>query len=139
MENVLIYDDRLASAEYTPTHPFKPLRAKLFIELLHRYHNVHDDRFVIKAPEPLDEELLYLFHDKTYIDLLKKAEKGEFAPEMLHAGLGTEENPIFRGMFQLALTIAGGTHAGAILLAEGAARSRLEGLRVLCGGAGAGL
>jgi len=126
MENVLIYDDRLASAEYTPTHPFKPVRAKLFIELLHRYHNVHDDRFVIMAPEPLDEELLYLFHDRAYIDLLKKAERGEFAPEMLHAGLGNEENPIFRGMYQLALTIAGGTHQGAMLLAEGAARAVFE-------------
>jgi acetoin utilization protein AcuC len=42
---------------------------------------------------------------------------------MLQAGLGTDENPIFRGMFQLALTIAGGTHQGALLLAEGAARA----------------
>jgi acetoin utilization protein AcuC len=123
MQNVLIYDDRLASAEYTPTHPFKPVRAKLFIELLHRYFNIYDDRFVMKTPEPLDEELLYLFHDREYIDLLKKAERGEFAPEMLQSGLGTEENPIFRGMFQFALTIAGGTHQGALLLAEGAARA----------------
>ncbi len=123
MQNVLIYDDRLASSEYTPTHPFKPVRAKLFVELLHRYFNVYDDRFVMKTPEPLNEDLLYLFHDRAYIDLLKKAERGEFAPEMLQAGLGTEENPVFRGMFQLALTIAGGTHQGAMLLAEGAARA----------------
>ena len=50
MQNVLIYDDRLASAEYTPTHPFKPVRAKLFIELLHRYFNIYDDRFVMRDP-----------------------------------------------------------------------------------------
>ncbi len=93
MQNVLIYDDRLASAEYTPTHPFKPVRAKLFIELLHRYFNIYDDRFVMKTPEPLDEELLYLFHDREYIELLKKAERGEFAPEMLQAGWGPTRTP----------------------------------------------
>ncbi len=122
MENVLIYDDQLSSAEYTPDHPFKPVRAKLFVELLHRYYNINDERFAVKTPEPLEEELLYLFHDRAYIDLLKKAERGEFAPEMIQAGLGTEENPIFKGMFHLALTIAGGTHEGAMLLAKGEAR-----------------
>ena len=123
MENVLIYDDQLASTEYTPSHPFKPVRAKLFMELLHRYCDISDERFALKRPEPLDEELLYLFHDRAYIDLLKMAERGEFSPDMVQAGLGTDENPIFRGMFQLALTIAGGTHGGAMLLAEGEARA----------------
>jgi len=123
MENVLIYDDQLASAEYTPSHPFKPVRAKLFMELLHRYCDISDERFTMKRPEPLDEELLYLFHERAYINLLKMAERGEFSPDMVQAGLGTDENPIFRGMFQLALTIAGGTHGGARLLAEGAARA----------------
>ena len=122
MRNVLIYDDELASAEYTPSHPFKPIRAKLFLELLHRYYHLHDGHFTIERPEPLDEELLYLFHERSYIDLLKKAERGEFEPEMLQAGLGTEENPIFKGMFQLALTIAGGTYQGARLLLDTDAR-----------------
>jgi acetoin utilization protein AcuC len=122
VQNVLIYGDELASAEYTPSHPFKPIRAKLFFELLHRYYHLHDGRCSIRSPEPLEEELLYLFHERSYIDLLKKAEQGEFEPEMLRAGLGTEENPIFRGMFRLALTIAGGTHQGAMLLFNGDAR-----------------
>ena len=118
MQNILIYDDELASAEYTPSHPFKPIRAKLFLELLHRYHHLEEGRFAIRKPKPLSEELLYLFHERSYIDLLKKAERGEFEPEMLQAGLGTQENPIFKDMFQLALTIAGGTYMGAMLLLD---------------------
>lgn len=118
MHNVLIYADELASAEYTPSHPFRPVRAKLFLELLHRYYHVHDGLFTIERPEPLDEDLLYLFHDRSYIELLKKAERGEFEPEMIQAGLGSDENPIFKGMFRLALTIAGGTYRGAKLLVE---------------------
>jgi acetoin utilization protein AcuC len=119
MANVLIYCDELANAEYSPTHPFKPLRAKLFLELLNRYYHVHGANFRMERPEPLKEDLLYLFHDKSYIDLLKKAEKGEFDLQMLEAGLGTEENPVFTGMFDLALTVAGGTYEGAMLLTEG--------------------
>lgn len=119
--NVLIYSDSLATAEYSPSHPFKPLRAKLFLELLNRYY-LQDD-FKVARPEPLKEELLYLFHDRGYIDLLKKGDRGEFTPEMLHAGLGTGDNPVFRGMFELALTIAGGTYAGAMMLLRGEARA----------------
>ena len=118
MQNVLIYGDELASAEYTPSHPFRPIRAKLFLELLHRYHHLYDGQVSIRKPEPLPEELLYLFHEKSYIDLLKKAERGEFEPDMLQAGLGTEENPVFRDMFRVAVTIAGGTYQGAMLLLE---------------------
>jgi acetoin utilization protein AcuC len=120
--NVLIYDDQLANAEYTPSHPFKPVRAKIFLELLHRYYHLHGDGFKIERPEPLDEDLLYLFHDRSYINLLKKADDGRFEPEMLGVGLGTEENPIFKGMFSLALAIAGGTYRGAMMLFGGEAR-----------------
>lgn len=120
MKNVLIYSDAIANAEYSPTHPFKPLRARLFLELLNRYY-VQDD-FTICTPEPLDEELLYLFHDRSYVELLKKGDRGEFTPDMLQAGLGTGDNPVFRGMYELMRTIAGGTYAGAMMLLNEEAR-----------------
>jgi acetoin utilization protein AcuC len=120
--NVLIYSYQLANAEYTPSHPFKPIRAKIFLELLHRYYHLHDGSSEIVSPEPLPEELLCLFHDRRYIELLKSANDGHFDHEMLAAGLGTDENPVFKGMFNLALDIAGGTWKGASLLLEDRAR-----------------
>lgn len=120
--NILIYSYQLANAEYTPSHPFKPIRAKIFLELLHRYYHLHDGDFEIVNPEPLREELLYLFHDRRYVEMLKSANDGHFEHEMLGAGLGTEENPVFKGMFNLALDIAGGTWKGASLLLEDKAR-----------------
>jgi acetoin utilization protein AcuC len=121
MAHVLVYSDEVANAEYSPTHPFKPVRARLFLELLNRYYHIYGDGVRIERPERLDEEVLYLFHDRSYIQLLKKAQSGEFELEMLQAGLGNEENPIFPGMYDLALTIAGGTHRGAELLLNRAA------------------
>jgi acetoin utilization protein AcuC len=98
------------------------VRAKIFLELLNRYYHLHDDGFKIERSEPLDEELLYLFHERSYIDILRKADDGQFEPEMLTVGLGTEENPVFKGMFSLALAIAGGTYRGAVMLFDGDAR-----------------
>ena len=94
----------------------------MFLELLHRYFHLHTDGFKIERPEPLDEELLYLFHEKSYIEMLKKADNGQFEVRMLEAGLGTDENPVFRGMYTLALGIAGGTHRGGQMLLTGEAR-----------------
>ncbi len=76
----------------------------------------------MESPAPINEELLYLFHIRPYIELLKKADKGEFDRAMLDAGLGTDENPVFRGMFRHAFVVAGGTYRGAMALAEGEAR-----------------
>ncbi len=119
IRRVLFYSDEMAGVEYAPTHPFKPVRARLFLELLHRYYNVHGGDFRVERPGPLDEELLYLFHEKAYIELLRKASRGEFDLEMLHAGLGMEDNPVFLGLFEFALAVAGGTHRGATEIARG--------------------
>ncbi len=122
MQNILIYSDEISQVEYDPNHPFKPGRGKHFIELLKRYSLLDDDNHRIITPAPLDEELLYLFHTRYYIDLFKRADDGEFRLEMLESGLGTGDNPIFRGMYRFALISAGGTHQGAMMLLNDEAR-----------------
>ncbi len=119
---MLIYGDELAGTEYSESCPFRHVRATLFRELLHRYYDLQPDGVTVEKPVPLDEELLYLFHVKHYIDLLKKADKGEFDHTMLAAGLGTDENPVFKGMFHTLLSVAGGTYRGAMALAAGEAQ-----------------
>jgi acetoin utilization protein AcuC len=122
MNNILIYSHELAVAEYETAHPFKPFRAKIFHELLKRYYLIFEPNQKVLEPKPLDEELLYLFHTREYIELLKKGAKGEFTTEMLSAGLGTGDNPIFPSMYTLPLHAAGGTQMGATLLLNNEAR-----------------
>ena len=121
MKKVLIYSNELSTSEYTADHPFKPVRAKLFMELLHRYLLIYEDNQIVIPPRPIEEELIGLFHDRTYIDLLKTAGNGGFSEEMLHAGLGTGDNPVFLGMYELSRLIAGGTFYGAEMVASGEA------------------
>ena len=116
MRNVLMYSSSLTQCEYTPSHPFKPIRAKLMCELLNRYGLIHGENEVVIEPRTMDEELLYLFHTREYIELLKQGDKGEFSQEMLHAGLGFEDNPVFRGMYQYALSASSATFDGAMML-----------------------
>jgi acetoin utilization protein AcuC len=122
MRNAFMYSDDLARQEYKPSHPFKPMRAKLMYELLNRYDLLSGEGQGVVRPGVMDEELLYLFHTREYIELLKKGEKGEFLVEMLHAGLGREDNPLFRGMYQYALAATSATFEGAMMLHGGAAR-----------------
>jgi acetoin utilization protein AcuC len=119
MEHVLMYSDELASFDYGASHPFKPSRAKQFYDLLNRYSLIFESNQKVIAPKPIDEELLYLFHDKSYIDLLKKCDGGEYNIEMYGVGLGTDDNPVMKGMYNFALTATGATYHGAMMLLEG--------------------
>jgi acetoin utilization protein AcuC len=97
---VFVYSPELAGFELSPDHPFKPARARLAYEMcgergLLTGEGVRSDIF----SEP-EEGLLETFHAPEYIALLERAESGrEVDIEMLHHGLGTAENPIFRGVY----------------------------------------
>jgi len=120
--NALIYSYELSRFEYKPTHPFKPMRAKMLMELLNRYDLIDLRNQKIIEPQPLSEELLYRFHDRSYIEIIKKAEEGEFTAETFYAGLGTDDNPVFRHMYEFAMIAAGGTYEGAMMLIDDDAR-----------------
>jgi acetoin utilization protein AcuC len=122
MHDILIYSSELAQQEYTPSHPFKPMRAQLMYELLNRYGLMDGEDQTVAEPQLMDEEMLYLFHTREYIELLKKGEKGDCSAAMLYAGLGTDDNPLFSRMYQYALSAASGTFQGAALLQQGDAR-----------------
>ena len=118
-QKVLFYSDKLSGFDFGPAHPFKPSRAKHMMDLLSRYSLLNAKNQQIIAPEPVHEDLLYLFHTREYIELLKRAGQTEFSIDMLKAGLGTEDNPIVPGIYDFSRTAAGGTHRGAVMLAAG--------------------
>ncbi|HOJ29959.1 MAG TPA: acetoin utilization protein AcuC [Spirochaetota bacterium] len=116
MKNILFYSEDLAQVEYSPTHPFKPMRAKQMMDLLNRYGLLEDTQ-ILEHPF-LEEELLYLFHTPDYIQALKTCEHGEFDINLLTYGLGTHDNPIFKGVYSFSLQASGGTFLGAKKLVE---------------------
>ena len=136
--SVFIYSDELANFEYSPTHPFRPVRARLTLDLCRRYDLIERPWIQMLKPAPLEFDTLAEFHDLAYLKMLKDLDSSSVAtelwpdlvscggsdyltvdPKILRFGLGTEDNPIFSGMYDYSALTAGATFLGAKMLAEG--------------------
>ena len=136
--SVFVYSDELANFEYSPTHPFRPVRARLTLDLCRRYDLIERPWIQTLKPAPLEFENLAEFHDLAYLKMLKDLDSASVAtelwpdlvscggsdfltvdPKILRFGLGTEDNPIFSGMYDYSALTAGATLLGAKMLAEG--------------------
>lgn len=124
-----IYAEELTSVEFSPNHPFKPVRAKIMLDLCHRYGLLERPWIRMIKPLPLTMDQLSKFHDPDYLEVLQRANTlngnilgeglDELASKLLEYGLGSEDNPIFPGVFDFAALCAGATQLGAELVAAG--------------------
>jgi acetoin utilization protein AcuC len=137
----LLYSDEMANFEYSPTHPFKPIRAKLTMELCRRYGLIEWPWIQVVKPDPADFAEMAEFHDEAYLKTLQRVDSAALADELwpddntaeadsaaalgpllLQYGLGTEDNPIFAGVYAYSALTAGATLLGAKMIADGKAR-----------------
>jgi len=116
LKSAFIYSEAFSQYDFGPLHPFKTARAKVVYELCHRYNLLDRPWIDIIKPEPLGFEKLSLFHNDEYLRLLEAASSNAFSFEMLGCGLGTEENPVFEGLYNLVALSAGATYKGTELL-----------------------
>jgi acetoin utilization protein AcuC len=111
MEKSFFYHSyELSHFNFGLDHPFKPERAVKTLDLCNRYGVINHPWMTILEPEPLDSELLLLFHRPDLIEALKKISRGELSTEMFNYGLGTHDNPALPGIFDWSLKAAGATH-----------------------------
>jgi acetoin utilization protein AcuC len=112
--SIFVYSEEMGRFDFGPDHPFKPERASKTYDLCTRYGVMNYPWMKILHPEPIDQALLTLFHEPTYLSLLKDASSGQIRPEMLvemlERGIGTEDTPILSGIYEWSLRAAGGTH-----------------------------
>ena len=133
--SAFIYSEEFSKFEYSSSHPFKPIRAKLTLDLCRRYGLIDRPWIRILPPQPTDFQTLAEFHDETYLKVLKAIDSDAVArelwpdllskedlkgdPRLLKYGLGTEDNPIFSGVYDFSLLTAGATLLGARKIASG--------------------
>jgi acetoin utilization protein AcuC len=139
--SAFIYSDELANFEYSPTHPFKPIRAKLTLDLCRRYDLIDRPWIRLVKPELLPFEVMAEFHDETYLKALQTVDSAALAselwpdapssqgkglltidPQILKYELGTDDNPIFAGVYDYSALAAGATFMGAKMVASGEVR-----------------
>jgi len=102
----LIWHPDLAAYDLGDAHPLNPLRLTLTVELMDAYGILDRDRII--TPVAATESQLLLVHSAGYIEAVRHAGDwgSDFRPMM---GLGTEDNPIYPGMHEIAALTCGGT------------------------------
>jgi len=115
---VFIHSDALERYHYPPDCPFKTERAAMTKSILCSIGLYTDDNTSEVPPQPATGQDLLLFHKPEYLDALRRVSKGDFRPEDLHRGLGTQDTPVFTDLFRYAELAAGATITGARLILD---------------------
>jgi acetoin utilization protein AcuC len=116
MNSVFMYTSKYDQYNLGDQHPFKPYKATMVYELCYRYGLFDEPWISIVEPEAADEAAMLEYHARDYIDALKAANSGSFDFTMLEYGLGTSDNPVFKGVYEFSLLVLGATLKAAQLI-----------------------
>ena len=109
MKNAFIYTDAYLDYDYGPTHPLRIIRLKLTYDLINAYGLLDLPTVQFIPTQKAEEKELAFFHDEEYLSLLRQVNEGFPLGEAYAYGLGPGDNPIFPGLFNLSLLVAGAT------------------------------
>lgn len=119
MKTAFLYSDDLSRFSYGATHPLKPVRLKLTYELIKACGLLAPDDPRMIVPAPAKREDLLAFHSPEYIAMLEASNTGKPVPGAAVFGLGEGDNPVFPGMFDWSLLVAGASLKAADLVDSG--------------------
>jgi acetoin utilization protein AcuC len=117
---VFIYSGDFEKYHYPSGNPFKTERAGMARSMLRSMGLLSDEEELI--PAPASREQIETFHAPRYLDAMIRAPKGDLRVDDLYMGLGTEDCPIFIGMYEYAALACGASLAGAEAILSGRAR-----------------
>jgi acetoin utilization protein AcuC len=118
-KSAFIYSPELETYHYPPDHPFNTIRAKRVRETVNSMGLLAGSGIREVAPIPAERMVLKKFHTARYLHALQAASRGRWTPEALEMGIGTDDCPIFKGMYEYTVLAAGGTLVGADLILSG--------------------
>jgi len=121
MKAAFIYSDDFSRFSYGSGHPLKPFRLKLTYELIKACGLLAPDDPRVIVPVPAKREDLLAFHSAEYIGMLEASNSGKELPGATVYGLGEGDNPVFPGMFDWSLLVAGASLMAADLVDSGEA------------------
>jgi len=98
----LYYTDKFQSYNFGPEHPLNPIRLALAYDLIAE-SGLLDSQTMLIRPGPASEEDLHLVHTLEYIEAVRLE-----LPDLAF-GLGSDDTPVFPGIFEASRIIAGGS------------------------------
>ena len=118
---VFIYSDELEKYRYPLEHPFNTIRARKTREFVNFRGLLSGSGRSEAAPEPAERIVLKKFHSARYLHALQTASNGKGDSEALNMGIGTQDCPVFEGLYDYAVLVAGGTLTAAKLILSNSA------------------
>jgi len=120
-KTAFIYSKEFSKYKPPKGYPWSVKRTEATFQLCKKLKLFDYEWIRVHTPEPAKESEVLAFHDKKYIALLKKANKGVFREEWLKYGLGITECPVYEGVYDYNLLGTGATLLGVKLINEGTA------------------
>jgi acetoin utilization protein AcuC len=115
------WDEELTSYDFGPGHPLAPVRVELTMELARAFGLLTGDAVAVRRPAPATDAELELVHDAGYIAAVRRAGGPQPDASVLRFGMGTPDDPVFRGMHEASALVAGATLAAARAVWTGSA------------------
>ena len=116
---VFIYSSEFEKYSYPPEHPFNTIRAKRVREIIYSMGMLSGSRRSEVAPKPAERIVLKKFHTARYLHSLKTAAAGHLDAEALQMGIGSQDCPVFKGVYEYSVLAAGGTLTAAKMILSG--------------------
>jgi len=111
----------LEQYRYPEDSPFKTERAGRTRQVLYTMGLLSGPGIGEVAPTAAPRTVLKEFHTARYLHALQNAQKGKWDVDALAMGIGTEDCPIFKGVYDYAALAVGATLVGAELILAGRA------------------
>jgi acetoin utilization protein AcuC len=102
-ETTVVWDEGYLAYDFGK-HPMNPLRLELTIRLARELGVL--DQLEVRPPIIADESLLLTAHRADYLAAVRRA---SVDPGFNGYGLGTDDDPVFPGMYEASALIAGGS------------------------------
>jgi len=116
---VFVYSSELEKYRYPLEHPFNTVRAKKVREIVNSMGLLSGSGTSEVAPVPAERIVLKKFHSARYLHVLKTASRGRWNAEALDMGIGTQDCPVFEGLYEYTVLATGGTLVAADLILSG--------------------
>ena len=117
----LIWDDALGQYNFGPTHPLAPVRVELTVALIRELGLIDGGRVVERSAGTIEATELLRLHRPDFIEAVQRVSKDPTIRADWAHGLGTGDNPIFRGMHEASLHVCAASREAARVVWEGEA------------------
>ena len=109
----IVWDEQLRAYDFGPGHPLAPIRVQLAMRLAGDFGILTAPGVRLLTPvSPASVHDILRVHDREYVDAVQQASH-DLTRINLERGLGTSDDPVFAGMHEASLHVAGATLAAA--------------------------